>query len=252
MIDSKTSPLGNREPRETCPSEKSTTSAPVESILEARDVGRKSIQSDQWLIRDVNLSVRLGEGLAIVGSSGSGKTVLLRALCLLDPIDEGQVLWGGAAVPHATLTRCRGNAIYLAQQPSLWEGTVEDNLRRPLALKVHRHKQFDRKRIVELLELLGRDPSFLIKRHSDLSGGERQIACLLRAIQLDPKLLLLDEPTAALDSSATSSVETLIAGWLNELPGRRATVWVTHDVAQARRVADVVMRMHQGHLERDQ
>lgn len=221
----------------------------AEFILEARGVGRKPLHRDQWLVRDLNFSVLPGSRLAVVGPSGSGKTVMLRAICLLDPIDEGQVLWRGRPVHRKGLTQFRSCAMYVAQRPCLLEGTVEVNLRQPLTLKVHGRKEFDRNRIVELLEMLGRDESFLTKRHSDLSGGESQIVCLLRAIQLDPQVMLLDEPTAALDSAATSAVESLIARWLNEVPGQRSTVWVSHDEGQARRVADGISRMRQGRLD---
>jgi putative ABC transport system ATP-binding protein len=99
-----------------------------------------------------------------------------------------------------------------------------------------------------MLSQLGRDEAFLGKPVGELSGGESQLVALLRAIQLDPKVLLLDEPTAALDSGATAAVEKLVGNWLAESPRTRATVWVTHAADQARRVAERTIRIDRGKI----
>jgi putative ABC transport system ATP-binding protein len=125
---------------------------------------------------------------------------------------------------------------------------VETNLRHPFSLRVHRNRRFDRDRIINLLEQLGRDVSFLEKLHRDLSGGEAQIVALVRAIQLDPTVLLLDEPTASLDREAATSIEDLLRRWHLEGAGRRSYVWVTHDSGQAERVADQVLWMEAGRV----
>ena len=104
-------------------------------------------------------------------------------------------------------------------------------------VQLHRHARYDRRRIEGWLVRLGRDAAFLDKTHRELSGGEAQIAALLRALQLDPHVLLLDEPTAALDRAAAAAVEALLADWLRDDP-QRATVWVSHDPAQTARIAD--------------
>lgn len=220
-------------------------------MLEARAIGRQATRSNQWLIRDVNLSVGSGDKLAIVGPSGSGKTVLLRALCLLDPLHAGNILWNGAAVRHQEVPAFRSYVMYLRQQPAMLEGTVEENLRQPFLLKVHSQREFDVERIAKLLKLLGRDKSFLQKQHSDLSGGEIQIVSLLRSVQLEPQILLLDEPTAALDSDSAEKVETIVAHWIDERPESRATVWVTHDLQQARRISNRIARVAKGALSHD-
>jgi putative ABC transport system ATP-binding protein len=226
-----------------------TTANSNDPILEACAIGRQATRSEQWLIRDINLKVCPGNRLAIVGPSGSGKSVLLRALCLLDPLDAGSILWNTKSIQHSNVPEFRGHVMYLRQQPSLLEGNVEDNLRQPYFLKAHRDKQFDADKIVRLLQRLDRDESFLRKQCSTLSGGESQIVALLRAIQLEPNLLLLDEPTSALDSDTTALVERLASLWMQELPDSRASVWVSHDESQAERVADSVFRIDRGLLD---
>ena len=142
----------------------------------------------------------------------------------------------------------RRHVMYVHQRPALREGTVEENLRIPFTLQGHRQRQFDTARIEALLAGLGRDRLFLAKQQRDLSGGEAQLTGLLRGLQLDPQVLLLDEPTAALDRQATAAVEKLVAGWLDEDPGGRATVWVSHDPEQSRRVARRLLHIADGRL----
>ncbi len=215
-------------------------------LLEARNIARRHGDGRRWLFKDVSLEVRAAERLSIAGPSGSGKTLLLRALAVLDPLDQGEVRWKGRSVHRDLIPQFRQEVIYLHQRPALWQETVEAALRGPFSLGVHRGRRFDNHRIVELLGQLGRDQSFLAKRAADLSGGEIQIVSLIRALQLDPTLLLLDEPTAAIDRQTTAAVEDLLRRWVADSPDRRATVWVTHDAEQARRVAERTLQMKNG------
>ncbi len=218
-------------------------------ILEARQLGRRAPGGSEWLLRDVCLSVHPGSRLAVAGPSGSGKTLLLRALALLDPLDAGEVRWRQQPLRHRDIPRFRSQVVYLHQRPALREGTVEENLRQPFTFGVHRDRHYDARRISRLLDRLERGKRFLSKDQHDLSGGERQLVALLRILQLDPELLLLDEPTTALDSQAAEAVESLIEHWRGEAPQRRATLWVSHDARQLERVADHVLRMHEGRLD---
>src|SRR5262249_56993418 len=143
-------------------------------------------------LRGACLEVHPGDRLAIIGPSGAGKTVLLRAIAMLDPIEEGSIRLRGCAIPREAIPTYRKEVVYLHQRPALLDGSVATNLEHPYSLKVHRAKRFDRERMVNLLHALGRDEAFLDKSGRDLSGGEAQIVALLRAIQLDPAALLLD------------------------------------------------------------
>jgi putative ABC transport system ATP-binding protein len=115
-------------------------------------------------------------------------------------------------------------------------------------LAIHAHERFDREWVVSLLDRVGRGPEFLDQAGRELSGGEAQVVAVIRALQLHPRVLLLDEPTASLDAATAQAIEQLVAGWHREAAGERATVWVTHDHEQSSRVADRLLWMKSGHL----
>lgn len=219
-----------------------------EPLLEARGVGRRAPGDGAWLLRDVDLAIARGERVAVAGPSGAGKTLLLRALALLDPVDAGEILWEGEAVPDDRVPAFRRSAVYLHQRPALFEGSVRDNLRAVFDLDANGERAYDEDVAVASLERLGRGAAFLDKPADDLSGGEEQIVAFLRAIQLDPAVMLLDEPTAALDREATGSIERLVAEWADERPDERGFVWVSHDPSQADRVAERTVRLRSGSL----
>jgi putative ABC transport system ATP-binding protein len=218
-------------------------------VLKACGLGRRRKDSQDWLLREVCISICPGDRLSVVGPTGAGKTLLLRALALLDPVDHGEIEWKSQLVSGHAVPGYRREVIYLHQRPTLFDGSVEANLRRPFALKLHQGHKFSVSRISELLERIGRPVSFLTKRARDLSGGEAQIVALLRAIQLDPSILLLDEPTASLDLDTATAIELLVAQWISQANSSRAFLWVSHDLDQVRRVADRCLRMQNGKLE---
>lgn len=217
-------------------------------LVAAEGVGRRRSDGDGWLLRDLTLTLQGGERLALVGPSGAGKSLLLRSLALLDPVDRGQVLWHGREIPDAEVPAFRSHILYLHQRTPLFPGTVLDNLQRAMALRVHRRRSFDRDRVVARLARLGRDESFLEQRTGRLSGGEAQITALLRALQLEPEVLLLDEPTAAVDPEAARTIEELVDGWFRAGDGGRALIWVSHDRDQAIRMSDRVLTMREGSM----
>jgi putative ABC transport system ATP-binding protein len=217
-------------------------------ILAAHDLGRFAAATDTWLLRNVSLEVHAGERLVIVGPSGSGKTLLLRCLAFLDPLEEGTLRWKGANISRHEVPLFRSHVVYLHQRPSLVEGTVADNLKYPFSFAIHRGRRFDEQRVVRWLQSLGRPPDFLQKASRDLSGGEAQITALLRAMQLEPDVLLLDEPTAALDQAATQAVEQCTTQWCRENEPQRTVVWVSHNQEQAARMADRIVTMDAGRI----
>lgn len=220
------------------------------TMLAANHLERRDARSGATLLQPVTLAVHAGDRVALTGPSGAGKSVLLRALALLDPLDGGQVTWHGQAISTRAVPAYRCHVAYVRQRPALLAGTVEDNLRLPYQLHARRHSTgFDRDAAIALLAGAERDASFLDKNAGDLSGGEAQIAALVRTLQTGPTVLLLDEPTAALDPASARAVEALLQHWFAQAPERHAWMWVTHDPAQAERIGRQHWRMVAGRLE---
>lgn len=216
-------------------------------LLEARHLTRR-LPDGTVLLDDIRWTIHAGERWVVTGPTGAGKTLLLRALALLDPLEEGTVYWRGKEVLPAEVPAFRREVIYVQQRPALTEGTVEDNLQLPFQFRVHQHAAYNRERVLALLSRLQRDARFLQKQQEDLSGGERQLTALLRAVQLEPAVLLLDEVTASLDAAAAQQVEQLIADWYQSAPAERSAVWVTHRPEQILREAGRQLKLKNGRV----
>lgn len=217
------------------------------TLLSTRNLGRRIDSS--WIWKQVATTVAATDSIALLGPSGSGKTLLMRALALLDPIDSGVIFWREEEISHPPTFRSK--CIYLQQRATLPDGTVEESLQSPFLFAQHGNLRFDREQIVRWLNHLEREQSFLEKRVAKLSGGETQIVALLRALQLQPNVMLLDEPTSALDSSTALLVEGLLTDWLADPEHERAYVWVSHDRDQADRVANRCWKLEGGTLNEE-
>ncbi|MDZ7960278.1 MAG: ATP-binding cassette domain-containing protein [Aulosira sp. DedQUE10] len=209
-----------------------STEAPIISV---EGLGRKIDQA--WIWRNLNFELRSQQRVAVLGASGSGKSLLLRALAGLDTVQAGQIKFQGRSINSWYLPNWRSQIIYLHQRPALWEGTVEDNLKLVYNLQTNRHLVYNRQRILDYLCLLRRHEDFLLRPVSAISGGEGQIVAFLRALQLSPKVLLLDEPTASLDGSTAHCLEALVAAWQAE-DSQRAYIWTSHDPVQLERITN--------------
>jgi putative ABC transport system ATP-binding protein len=218
-------------------------------LLEVNHISRRDRRTQEQLLEGISLAVTGGERVALRGRSGSGKSLLLRAIALLDPLDQGTVTWRGENVSGTAVPEFRSRVVYLPQQALVAEDTVEEALQRPFLYRSNRTKTFDAAQTLERLKQLGRSHSFLEKQTSDLSGGEKQITALLRALAIGPTVLLLDEATSALDIETTLAAEGLIDSWQRGQIDERACVWVSHDTAQSERVAQRTLHIEAGRLQ---
>ncbi|MGF1604121.1 MAG: ATP-binding cassette domain-containing protein [Thermosynechococcaceae cyanobacterium] len=204
-------------------------------ILTAIQMGRKL--EGQWIWQNLDFELQPGERLAIVGPSGVGKSLFLRAVAGLDPIQTGQLTFKGQSLSTLSMPQYRAQVIYLHQRPALMEGSVEFNLRQVYRLMLHRQKAYSQEQILQYLAPLNRDDDFLQRSVDNLSGGEAQIVACLRALQLSPQVLLLDEPTASMDEATAQQIESLIRQW-QQADARRACIWTSHNTNQIERVTD--------------
>ena len=188
-----------------------------------------------------DLSIAIEEGATCVaGPSGAGKSTLLRLLNRLADPAAGSVRYRGRDVREYDVLALRREVGLVPQLPALLEGTVADNVRYGPEL-AGRTADVERS-----LTLAGLDASFAERPSDRLSVGEQQRVMLARALALEPKVLLLDEPTSALDERSKESVERT----LGELRERLslAFVFVTHERAQAERIADRTLWLEDGRL----
>ena len=211
-----------------------------DALLRMQDGGRRV--EGRWLWRGLELVLHGAERVALVGPSGSGKTLLLRALSGLDVLDEGTLTLSGTPLERWAMPRYRAHVAYLPQRPVMIEGSVEDNLRLPFTLGAHAGRQYDRRRVGAALERLGRGERFLAQDALGLSGGEQQLVALVRRLQLEPTVLLLDEPSASLDDDSVAALEAMVDEWRGSAPDR-AVLWTSHRSDQLERVSDRAVRL---------
>ena len=140
-------------------------------IVEAHQIARRDAPRGLTLLQPTDFALRGGERAALTGPSGSGKSVFLRTLALLDPLDGGAVRWNGHAVARPDIPNFRRHVAYLRQRPALLDGTVEDNLRYPYSLAVYRDEHFEAARVRAYFAAAGRAADFLARPASELSGG---------------------------------------------------------------------------------
>ena len=198
------------------------------------------IVDDKRLVDGVSVEIGWGETLAVVGPSGAGKSSFLRLLNRLDEPSSGTVYLEGRDyrdIPPRELRRIVGMVM---QQPFLFPGTVEENLRFGPR---QRGEDLEREQLEALLEKVNL-PGYLERYVSRLSGGEAQRVSLARTLANRPRILLLDEPTSALDEESRRDVEELIAQIIDL--EKLTCVIVTHDMKQAERMSKRVMVMEKG------
>ena len=211
-------------------------------MIEARGIVKRF--GDFTALDDVSVDVPTGSLTALLGPSGSGKSTLLRVIAGLERPDEGVVVLDGEDVTRRP-PQSRGVGFVFQHYAAFKHMTVWDNVAFGLTIR-RRPRAEIKRRVGELLELV--QLSGLAKRYpAQLSGGQRQRMGLARALAVDPKVLLLDEPFGALDARVRKELRL----WLRRLHDEThtTTVIVTHDQEEAMEVADRVVVMNAGQVE---
>ena len=200
-------------------------------LIEIRHLVRNVANLSQPLLDVAHFSVAPGERIGLRGPTGSGKSSLLRAIAGLDPWQNGELLFRSEPIAADAMPAYRRQVVYLPQRPALIAGTVEDNLRLPFQLAIARGG-YRHETVRQLLAHLDESDAFLQRPSDGLSGGERQLVSLVRAVQLQPHVF-----------------EAAVSHWhhgSDPAAAPRAYVIASHDAGQIERMSDRVVTINNG------
>ena len=204
------------------------------SVLTIQDVSFSIDQ--QTILQPLSLEIATGEVITLVGPSGSGKSTLLKIIASLLTPSTGSILFNNQDISMLDPVNYRKEVSYCFQQPSLFGETVSDNLNFPFEI---RKKVLDETLIQSYLKQVDLPASFLSKKITELSGGEKQRIALIRNLLFPPQVLLLDEVTTGLDTDSKEIVQQLLK---NSAQAGTTLIQVTHDeseIAQAHRLITI-------------
>lgn len=205
---------------------------------------------DHEILRNLNLVIKEGETITIMGGSGSGKSVTLKLLLGLIPVDEGEILFRGKNVVtmnEEELVQMRAHIGMLFQGAALFDSlTVFENIIYPLQEHFSYTDEELEKIVAEKLQMVGLK-GVEAMYPADLSGGMKKRIGLARAIATNPAVILYDEPTTGLDPANTRRIDDLILALQKLL--KVTSIVVTHDMESAFRVSDRIALLHQKKIE---
>jgi peptide/nickel transport system ATP-binding protein len=199
-----------------------------------------------------NVTVRIPRGrtVAVVGESGSGKSTLARAITGLLPPSKGEIFFNGKALPPKLQDRDRDTLrriqmIYQSADTALNpRQTVRDIIGRPIQFYLGLKGAENDKKIMELLEAIELDESFIDRYPSEMSGGQKQRISIARALAAEPDVIICDEVTSALDQIVQEGILQLLMKLQREK--NLTYLFITHDIATVRAIADEIVVMHKG------
>jgi osmoprotectant transport system ATP-binding protein len=198
------------------------------------------------VLADVNLIVPKGATHALIGSSGSGKTTLLRITLGLIPFDQGYVKINDQALLSFTPVEWADRIGYVPQDGGLFPHiTGKNNVALIAKLRGWRKSRID-DRVEELRKVVDLDPEILTHFPREMSGGQKQRVSIMRAAMMDPAVMLLDEPMAALDPLIRRSLQQELKSIFQRLG--KTVLLVTHDLGEAVFLAEQITMLHEGRM----
>lgn len=209
----------------------------------------KSYDAQNYVISDLTLNIRKGEMVALLGSSGCGKTTLLKMINRLHQQDKGQIYIKNRPIEDWDVIELRRGIGYVIQSTGLFPHlSIEKNISYVLEImgisKISR-----KKRAAELIELVGLDSTFLSKLPKELSGGQKQRVGVARALAADPELILMDEPFGAVDALVRKNLQEEVKRLFKTL--NKTIVFVTHDIEEAFHMATRIVLLNKGKVEQE-
>ncbi len=201
---------------------------------------------DTPVLAPLDLRVPRGNTLVLIGPSGCGKSTLLRLIAGLITPDSGCISFEGTFLTPASIRQARQRMGYVIQEGGLFPHLrVRDNVT-VMAHYLRRDADWIETRLGELARLVHLPGALMTRFPAELSGGQRQRVSLMRALMLDPDLLLLDEPLAALDPMIRFRLQQELKGIFDQLG--KTVVMVTHDIAEAAFFSQTLVLMREGHI----
>ena len=224
----------------------SDASAPL--ALDGVGVVFSTREPKRYAVSDVSLTLTAAERTSIIGASGAGKSTVARVAVGLLRANRGTVRWNGQDITSLSgpARRARRASIQLLFQDSWGALDPRHDARTSIEAPLRIHGRWTPEAAAELAETVRLPRSLLDRRPPEMSGGERQRVALARALALRPPVLILDEPLTGLDAPVAVDLRTRILELQREL--RMATLWITHDLAEAATVADSVVVMAEGRI----
>ena len=202
---------------------------------------------DHAVLKDINLSVKKGEVISVIGSSGSGKSTMLRCINLLETPTGGEILYEGMNIRDNSmkLTDFRAKVAMVFQQFNLFNNmTALDNCVKPQMIVLKRTKEEATKIALEFIDKVGMS-AYINAKPAQLSGGQKQRIAIARALSMNPDVILFDEPTSALDPEMVGEVLEVMQSLAKS---GYTMIVVTHEMGFAREVSDRVIFMDGGYI----
>lgn len=219
------------------------------TIIELREVSKIYTKANEPSVNNISFAIKQGESLVFIGSSGSGKTTILKMLNGLEEPTCGAILIKGKDIKHHNINALRRTFYgYVFQKVGLFPHmTVRENIEIVLRINQKNPKSWSKK-IGELLELMHLNPATYLDRYPDqLSGGEQQRVGVARALATDSDCLLMDEPFGALDAVTRCELQDEILNLKEKL--EKTIIFITHDLSEAFKLGDRIAVMQEGRID---
>ena len=207
----------------------------------------KKTYDDKVIIKDLNLDINKGEFITVIGSSGCGKTTVLKMINGLNTPDKGDIFINGKKIKHENIIELRRKIGYSIQGSALFPHlTVEKNISYVLDLINEKNKDEIKESILKLIKVVGLEDNILNRYPDQLSGGQQQRVGIARALAAQPDILLMDEPFGAVDEITRKQLQNEIVKIHKDLGV--TTIFITHDIKEALKLGTRVLVMDKGEI----
>lgn len=215
-------------------------------MIEFKNVTKR--YGENIAVDDVSFKINEGEFFVLIGPSGCGKTTTLKMINRLIPLSEGYIYFKDKPISDYPVYEMRWDIGYVLQQIALFPHmTIKENIAQVPQMKKWKDKDIDQ-RVDELLAMVGLEPEkYRDRKPDELSGGQRQRVGVVRALAVDPPVILMDEPFSALDPISREKLQDDLLDLQTKI--KKTIIFVTHDIQEAMKLGDRICLLNNGHVE---